>query len=98
MSHSPQLYMVIETFRNGQARPIYERFKARGRLAPDGLRYVVSWVDESLGRCWQVMETDRRELLDQWMAAWNDLTDFEVIPVLSSADAAAKVLGASGGA
>ncbi len=92
MSQTTRLYMVIETFRDGRARPIYERFRTRGRLAPEGLRYVVSWVDESLGRCWQVMETDRRELLDEWMAAWSDLTDFEVIPVLSSADAAARVL------
>lgn len=61
-------------------------------MAPDGLRYVSSWVDEPLARCWQVMETDDRALLDAWIANWSDIVDFEVIPVLTSAEAAARVL------
>jgi hypothetical protein len=90
------LYMVIEHFRGGDARPVYERFRERGRLAPEGLAYVASWVDEGLARCWQVMETDDPALLEQWMAQWRDLVDFEVHPVLGSADAATRVLSPPG--
>jgi hypothetical protein len=84
------LYMVVEHFRDG-AEPVYRRFRERGRLAPDGLTYVASWVDEPLRRCWQLMETDDRRLLDEWMANWSDLVDFEVAPVMTSADAAKKI-------
>ena len=85
------LYMVIENFRNGDAVPVYRRFRDRGRLALDGLRYVSSWVDTGFHRCFQVMECDNRALLDQWMAQWNDLIDFEVVTVISSADAVAAI-------
>lgn len=85
------LYMVVEHFRNHDAKPVYQRFRERGRLAPDGLTYVVSWVDEQLHCCFQVMETDDRSLLDEWMANWNDLVEFEVFPVLTSAEAATKI-------
>ena len=82
-------YVIVERFRLGP-RPVYARFRERGRLAPDGLRYVTSWVASDGDRCYQVMECEERVLLDEWMAAWEDLVDFEVIPVISSADAAAK--------
>ena len=84
-------WMVIEHFRGGDPGPVYARFRARGRLAPEGLAYVASWVDAGLGRCWQVMEADDPALLEQWMAHWRDLVDFEVHPVLTSAEAAARV-------
>jgi hypothetical protein len=84
------LYMIVESFRNQDAAPVYQRFREQGRLAPDGLIYVSSWVDTQLQRCFQVMETDDRNLLDQWMANWADLVDFEVIPVMTSAEAASK--------
>jgi hypothetical protein len=84
--------MVIERFKNGNSRPVYERFRERGRLAPDGLRYVASWVDESLGRCFQVMETDERALLDQWISHWSDLVDFDVFVVISSQEATERSL------
>ncbi len=71
------LYMVVEHFKDAAA--IYRRFRERGRMAPDGLTYVSSWVDEKLERCYQLMETQDRALLDQWMANWSDLTDFIVI-------------------
>jgi hypothetical protein len=87
------LYMVIENFRGGDPAPVYQRFRQRGRLAPDGLVYVASWVDAGLGRCWQVMETADRALLDGWIANWQDLVDFEVHEALTSAEAAARVLG-----
>jgi hypothetical protein len=86
-------YMVIEHFRDGRARPVYERFRERGRLAPDGLQYVGSWVTADLRHCYQVMECADRALLDQWIAAWSDLVQFDVIPVLTSAEASAQVLG-----
>jgi hypothetical protein len=84
------LYMIVEHFRGGYAGPVYARFRARGRLAPDGLRYVSSWVTADLAHCYQVMECDDRALLDEWMRAWSDLVDFEVHPVITSADAAAR--------
>lgn len=85
------LYMIVEHFKNRDAVPVYRRFRDRGRLAPEGLTYVSSWVDEKLERCFQLMETDDRALLDQWMASWQDLVDFEVYPLMSSAEAAAKI-------
>ena len=86
------LFMIVEHFKDGDAVPVYRRFAERGRMAPEGLEYVGSWVTTDLGRCYQVMEGERA-LLDEWMSHWDDLTDFEVIEVLSSADAAAAVLG-----
>ena len=80
-------YMIIEHFRNGDAVPVYRRFRERGRMAPEGLTYVTSWVTD-LSRCYQIMETHDRALLDQWMANWGDLTEFEVHPVMTSSEAA----------
>jgi uncharacterized protein DUF3303 len=84
-------YMVIETFTQG-ARPVYERARNRGRMLPDGLEYVESWVMEGLGGCFQLMETDDPALFDTWTAQWADLAEFEIMPVLASADAAAQAL------
>jgi uncharacterized protein DUF3303 len=85
------LYMVIETFRNGDPVPVYRRFRERGRLTPPGLDYVTSWVTMDLRRCYQVMETDDPKLLDEWIDRWADLVDFDVVPVVTSAEAAARV-------
>ena len=84
-------FMIIENFRNGDPRPVYRRFRERGRLAPEGLTYVSSWVTEDLRRCYQVMECDDRRLLDEWLDQWKDIVDFECIPVLTSAEAALAV-------
>jgi hypothetical protein len=84
------LYLVIEHF-NGDPVPVYRRFRDQGRLAPDGLRYVSSWVTDDLQRCFQVMECDDPALLEAWMDRWRDLVTFEVLPVLTSAEAAARV-------
>jgi hypothetical protein len=84
-------YMIVEHFRNGDARPVYDRFRRSGRLAPDGLHYVGSWVSADLTRCYQVMECDDRRLLDEWIAAWMDLVDFEVHEVITSSEAASRV-------
>jgi Domain of unknown function (DUF3303) len=83
------LYMIVEHFRGGDPLPVYRRFRDRGRLAPDGLRYVASWVSDDLRRCFQIMECDERGLLDMWMANWTDVVDFEVVPVMTSAHAVA---------
>jgi uncharacterized protein DUF3303 len=84
-------FMIVEWFRNADPLPIYRRFRDRGRLAPEGLRYIASWVDDALERCFQVMETDDRRLLDQWIENWSDIADFQVYPVMSSKEAAEKV-------
>jgi hypothetical protein len=85
------LYMIVEHFRNQDPVPVYRRFRERGRLAPEGLHYVSSWVDDKLERCFQLMETEEPKLLDEWIAHWNDIVDFEVYPVLSSSQAAELV-------
>jgi Protein of unknown function (DUF3303) len=87
------LYMVIERFRNGDAESVYRRFRERGRMAPEGLEYVASWVTNDLTTCFQVMQATDPVLLEQWMANWRDLVDFEVRPVVTSAEAAARMAG-----
>jgi len=81
------LYMVVEYFKNGDAAPAYRRFRYRGRLMSAGLVYVSSWIDLKFERCYQLMETDERGLLDEWIANWSDLVDFEVYPVMTSKEA-----------
>jgi hypothetical protein len=83
--------MIVENFKNRDPVPVYRRFRDHGRLAPEDLVYVSSWVDDKLERCFQLMEATERELLDEWMANWRDLVDFEVYPVTSSADAVQRV-------
>ena len=85
------LYVIIERFRNGDAVPVYRRFRDEGRLAPDGLHYVASWVTTDMTRCYQVMECDDPALLSQWTDRWKDIVDFEVVPVMTSAEAAASI-------
>ena len=86
------VFMVIERFKHGDATPVYRRFRERGRLTPEGLTYIGSWVTADLTTCFQVMETSDRTLLDDWIGRWQDLVDFEIFPVISSAEAAAAVL------
>jgi Domain of unknown function (DUF3303) len=87
------LYLVIEHFKNQDPVPVYQRFRDHGRLAPAGVHYVSSWVDENLQRCFQLMETDSRNLLDEWLANWDDLVDFEVYAVISSQEAVERISG-----
>ncbi len=84
-------YMVIEHFRNGDAAPVYRRFRERGRMAPEGLTYISSWVTPDLTRCYQIMETEDRALLEQWMANWSDLVEFEVHSVITSREASERI-------
>jgi hypothetical protein len=83
------LFMVIERYRDQNANPVYERARERGRMMPDGLRYVDSWVDAGFGRCFQVMECADLSLLMTWISRWSDLVEFEVVPVVTSEEAAA---------
>ena len=85
-------FMIVETFLQGP-EPVYARFRAHGRMAPDGLHYVSSVVTTDGRRCFQLMECDDRTLLNSWMAAWSDLVAFEVVEVISSADATARFAG-----
>lgn len=85
------LYMVLEKFRNADPVPVYRRFRDRGRLASAELRYVGSWVSTDLTQCFQIMECDDSRLLQEWMAQWSDIVEFEVIPVMTSAEAFAIV-------
>ncbi|HAM54957.1 MAG TPA: hypothetical protein DDZ42_09215 [Candidatus Rokubacteria bacterium] len=85
------LFVVIERFRPGQAPEVYRRFRDRGRMTPDGLRYISSWVDLNFERCFQVMETDSEALFREWTANWDDVIDFEIVPVRTSAEAAAAI-------
>jgi hypothetical protein len=85
------MFMVIEHFRAGRAPDVYCRFRARGRMAPTNVRYVSSWVDLEFRRCFQVMEADSEALLREWTVNWDDLCDFEIVPVRTSAEAAAAI-------
>lgn len=82
------LFMVIERFRNREAAAsVYRRFEERGRMLPEGLRYVSSWVAADLGRCFQLMDCDDARLFEQWIVHWRDLVEFEIVPVVSSGEA-----------
>jgi len=85
------LFMVVEHFRDGQPAPVYGRFKQHGRMAPEGLVYISSWVADNLAACYQLMETADRALLDEWIGNWSDLVEFEVHAVITSEEAAQRV-------
>ena len=78
--------MVVETFKNGDAQSVRDRFQQHGRMMPDGIVYHGSRVDSARARCFQLMEADNAESLAPWMANWSDIVDFEVTPVLTSQD------------
>jgi len=80
------MFMVIERFHDRNAEPVYRRFREHGRMMPDGLRYVASWIETNFNRCFQLMECDDERLFADWIANWNDLADFEVVPVATSED------------
>ena len=85
-------YMIVERFKKNKVRAVYERFDEKGRLMPEGLVYIDSWIDEKVETCFQLMESPSREKLEEWISNWDDLTDFEIFPVISSDRARAKVL------
>jgi hypothetical protein len=85
------LFMVIETFRDQNAKAVYARFAHKGRMPPEGLRFVDSWVAADLGRCFQLMECSDVTLLQRWAAQWTDLAALEIVPVVSGKDTAAAL-------
>ena len=85
------LFMVVETFRGQDVKAVYRRFKERGRQMPEGLTFVNSLVSADTGRCFQVMECDDVTLLQRWVAAWSDLIEFEIVPVVPGKDTAAAL-------
>ena len=88
------LYMIIEHFNAGAAPDIYRRARNEGRQLPAGLEYIDSWVDLDYNRCFQLMRTDDRALIDRWTEVWDDLARFEVIEMRTSADAARNIADA----
>jgi len=86
------IYMIIEKFYPGKVKELYQRFEEKGRLLPPGVSYINSWIDEKVETCYQVMESSSYESLQEWVSRWKDYADFEIIPVITSAEAKAKVL------
>lgn len=82
------LYMVVERFKVGLAPAIYRRVRDKGRMMPDGLEYVSSWVDLEFETCYQLMRTEDASLFAAWTNAWSDLIEFKIVPVRTSAEAA----------
>ena len=87
------IFMVVETFRNQDAKAIYRRLRDRGRMMPDGLTFIDSWVAADLGRCFQLVDADDITLLQRWIAGWSDLVAFEIVPVASGRDTAEALSG-----
>ena len=84
-------YMVIEHFHPGKIKELYRRFDEKGRMLPEGVKYINSWISEDLTICYQVMESDSIDKLEMWISNWNDIVDFKVIPVITSVDAKKRV-------
>jgi hypothetical protein len=84
------LFMVIERFKQKDATPIGERFRQKGRMLPEGVSYIASWMDAENARCFQLMEAPTPEAMNPWILAWDDLVDFEIVPVETSAEFWAK--------
>jgi hypothetical protein len=85
------LFMVVERFRNQDARSIYRRLRDKGRMTPEGLAFVSSWVSADVGRCFQLMECNDVTLLQRWVAEWSDLIEFEIVPVVPGKETAAAL-------
>ena len=85
------LFMVVERFRNQDGKAVYRRFRDKGRMTPEGLEFIGSWVSADLDRCFQVMECDDVGLLQSWVAEWSDLIDFEIVPVQAGKDTGAAL-------
>ncbi len=86
-------YLIIEIFKKDKIKMVYKRFAKKGRMLPDGLKYIDSWVDMNLTKCYQIMKCDDEKKLREWVLKWDDLVDFEIIPVLTSNEAHEKVQG-----
>lgn len=87
------VYMIIEHYHPGKIKELYRRFDEKGRMLPEGVHYINSWINEDVTVCYQVMESDSIDKLHDWISNWNDIVDFQVIPVISSAEARSRVMG-----
>lgn len=85
-------YMIIETFKPGKIKEIYQRLEEKGRMQPEGLIYINSWINEDMETCYQVMETDSIEKIHEWILNWDDVMEFEIVPVITSLEAKKKAL------
>ena len=85
------LFMVVERFRNQDAKAVYRRFRDKGRMMPDGLAFVGSWVSADVARCFQLMECDDVTVLQRWVAEWSDLIEFEIVPVVAGKETGAAL-------
>ena len=86
------LFMVIERYKNGDAAAVYRRFREHGRMLPEGLKYLDSWVETNSDRCFQLMSADDPDLFEEWISHWHDLVDFEIVPVRTSAEASELIV------
>jgi hypothetical protein len=84
-------FLIIETFKKDKIKIVYEKVAEKGRMLPEGLKYIDSWVDMNLTKCYQIMTCDDEKKLKEWILKWDDLVDFEIIPVLTSKEASEKV-------
>lgn len=85
-------YLIIEYFKKDKIKTLYQRLDEKGRMLPDGVIYINSWIDEKVEKCYQIMESKNLELLEEWISNWKDLADFEIIRVISSREAKEKIL------
>lgn len=87
------LFMVVEDFRNRDRKAIYRRVREKGRMTPEGLKFVSSWVTADMTRCFQLMEADDITLFQKWVAEWCDLAEFEIVPVVAGKNTAEALSG-----
>ena len=86
------LYMIIEHFHPGKIKELYQRFDEKGRMLPEGVKYINSWITDDMTTCYQVMESGSVDKLHEWIRNWNDIVDFKIIPVISSAEVKRRVM------
>ena len=84
------IFLIIESFKKSNAKAVYDRYDKQGRMMPEGLKYIDSWVDKKFEKCYQVVECDDTNTLQEWISNWQDLVDFEIITVMTSKDAYEK--------
>lgn len=84
-------YMIIEKFYPEKIKSLYQRFAEEGRLLPEGVEFIDSWINEDVTLCFQLMKSESREKLEEWISNWEGYAEFEIIPVISSETAKQKV-------
>ena len=85
------LFMVVEKFKNQDGKAVYRKLREGGRALPDGLKFISSYVSADLSRCFQIMETNDVTLFQRWIADWQSVVEFEVVPVVEGKDTRAAL-------